>query len=104
MDLPAEQIAARMFNRWRQDNEFRYARQHFALDALDTYTVVEDDLTRTVPNPAKAASDRRTKALEQTITEAEAALGRHRPERRLKASCNELDAELDKVRTLLAAA
>ncbi|TVP72083.1 MAG: helix-turn-helix domain-containing protein, partial [Nitriliruptor sp.] len=34
-DLPAGEIAARMFNRWRQENYFRYARQHFALDALD---------------------------------------------------------------------
>ena len=56
------------------------------LDALDTYTVVQDDLTHTVPNPAKAASAQRIKQLEQTITEAEAALGRHRKTRRLKAS------------------
>jgi hypothetical protein len=74
-DLPAEQIAARMFNRWRQENCFRYARQHFAVDALDTYTAVQDDLARTVPNPAKAAAAERVKAIEQTITRGEAALG-----------------------------
>ena len=84
MDLPAEQIAARMFNRWRQENYFRYAREHFALDALDSYTVVEDDLTRTVPNPAKAASQQRTKALEQTSDAARDLLGDALSQRNLR--------------------
>ena len=56
-DLPAGEIAARMFNRWRQENYFRYARHHFALDALDTYTVVDDDPDRSVPTPASGLSD-----------------------------------------------
>jgi hypothetical protein len=43
-----------MAARWRQENYFKYAREHFALDALDSYADHPDDLTRLVPNPAKA--------------------------------------------------
>ncbi len=53
-DLPAAEICYRMSARWRQENYFKYARQHFALDALDSYADTGDDLTRPVPNPAKA--------------------------------------------------
>jgi len=53
-DLSAAQIAYRMAARWRQENYFKYAREHFALDALDSYADHPDDLDRLVPNPAKA--------------------------------------------------
>src|SRR5660397_24894 len=53
-DLTMVQIAYRMSNRWRQENYFKYAREHFSLDALDSYADHEDDLARPVPNPAKA--------------------------------------------------
>ena len=101
-DLPAAQIAARMFNRWRQENYFRYARHHFALDALDTYTTINDDPDRSVPNPAKRAAQRRVRDLEQVVADAEATLGRHRnaPEQ-LSGSLDELEATLDEVRAQL---
>ena len=54
-DLTAAQVAYRMSNRWRQENYFKYARAHFAPDALDSYADTPDDPTRPVPNPAKAA-------------------------------------------------
>src|SRR5665648_136769 len=53
-DLSAPEIAYRMATRWRQENYFKYAREHFALDALDSYADQPDDLDRMVPNPAKA--------------------------------------------------
>ena len=53
-DLNRPEIAYRMSNRWRQENYFKYAREHFALDALDSYADHGDDPTRLVPNPAKA--------------------------------------------------
>jgi transposase-like protein len=53
-DLTAAQLAYRMSARWRQENYFKYAREHFALDALDSYADQPDDLERLVPNPAKA--------------------------------------------------
>jgi transposase-like protein len=102
-DLPAAEIAARMFNRWRQENYFRYARQHFALDALDTYTTVDDNPERSVPNPAKRAAQRRVRQLEQVIADAEATLGRHRNAPwQLSATLEQLEATLDELRDQLA--
>ena len=54
-DLTMAQITYRMSNRWRQENYFKYAREHFSLDALDSYADHQDDLTRLVPNPTKPA-------------------------------------------------
>ena len=53
-DLTVAEIAYRMAARWRQENYFKYAREHFALDALDSYADCADDPRRQVPNPAKA--------------------------------------------------
>ena len=54
-DLPIAVVAYRMFERWTQENFFRYMRQHFALDALVTYAVEPADPERTVPNPQRKA-------------------------------------------------
>jgi transposase len=56
-DLPAAQVAYRMFDRWRQENFFKYLREEYALDALVEYAAVPDDPTREVPNPVWAAVD-----------------------------------------------
>jgi transposase len=56
-ELPAAQVAYRMFERWRQENFFKYLREEYALDALAEYAAVPDDPTREVPNPAWAAAD-----------------------------------------------
>jgi len=65
-DLPAGEVCWRLTSRWREENYFRYARTHFALDALDSHTATPDDPDRKVPNPAKktaAAQVRRTEIL-----------------------------------------
>jgi len=56
-DLPAAQVAYRMFERWRQENFFKYLREEYALDALADHAVEPDDPNREVPNPAWAAVD-----------------------------------------------
>jgi transposase-like protein len=67
-DLTAAQIAYRMAARWRQENYFKYAREHFALDALDSYADTPDDPARLVPNPAKArAGDQISDARTQLV-------------------------------------
>jgi transposase len=66
-DLPIEVVAYRMFERWTQENFFRYMRQHFALDALVTYAVEPADPERTIPNPER-------KALAKALTTNRAAL------------------------------
>jgi hypothetical protein len=65
-DLSAAVVAFRMFERWRQENFFKYLRAEFALDALVDYDVEPDDATREIPNPArKAINDRLRDATEQ---------------------------------------
>jgi hypothetical protein len=50
-DLPAIEVAYRMFERWRQENFFKYLREEYALDALVEYATEPDDPAREVPNP-----------------------------------------------------
>jgi transposase-like protein len=71
-DLSAAQIAYRMGTRWRQENYFKYAREHFALDALDSYADQPDDPDRLVPNPAKARALAQVAAARGTVDDAEA--------------------------------
>lgn len=66
-DLPIDVVAYRMFERWTQENFFRYMRHHFALDALVTYAVEPADAERTIPNPAR-------KAVTKTLAETRATL------------------------------
>lgn len=55
--LPPAQVAYRMFNRWVQENFFKFLKEEYALDALVDYATVPDDPMREVPNPAWAALD-----------------------------------------------
>ena len=55
-DLAAGEVCWRLTSRWREENYFRYARTHFALDALDAHAAAPDDPGRLVPNPAKKAA------------------------------------------------
>jgi hypothetical protein len=57
-DLRAIVIAYRMFERWRQENFFKYLREEYLIDALADYQVEPDDPTRLVPNPARKAVDK----------------------------------------------
>jgi transposase len=56
-DLAAVQIAYRMFERWRQENFFKYLCEEYDLDALAEHAVEPDDPTRDVPNPQWAVVD-----------------------------------------------
>jgi transposase len=55
-DLAAGEVCWRLTSRWREENYFRYARTHFALDALDSHAAAPDDPDRKVPNPARKAA------------------------------------------------
>jgi hypothetical protein len=52
-DLSPVTIAYRMFERWRQENFFKYMSAEYALDALVDYGIEEDDRDRLVPNPRR---------------------------------------------------
>jgi hypothetical protein len=56
-DLSAIEVAYRMFERWRQENFFKYLREEFALDALVDYGTEPADATREVPNPERKKID-----------------------------------------------
>ncbi len=71
-DLPAGEVCWRMSSRWREENYFRYARTHFALDALDSYAAVPDDPDRLVPSPSKKAAAARVRRAETAAGAAEA--------------------------------
>lgn len=75
VDLPAVEVAFRMFERWRQENYFRYMREEFALDALADYQVEPDDPTRTVPNPERREIAKQIKTTRQEIKALEQAFG-----------------------------
>lgn len=52
-DLAPAEVAFRMFERWRQENFFKYLREEYALDALVDYGVVADNPAREIPNPKR---------------------------------------------------
>ncbi|MCP3998839.1 MAG: hypothetical protein GY722_27770, partial [bacterium] len=52
-DLSTIEVACRMFDRWGQENFFKYLREEFALDALVDYGTEPADATREVPNPER---------------------------------------------------
>src|SRR6266699_1828590 len=72
-DLAAGEVCWRMSSRWREENYFRYARTHFALDALDSYAAAPDDPGRLLPRPAKKSAAARVRQAEATADAAEAA-------------------------------
>ncbi len=57
-DLRDIVVAYRMFERWRQENFFKYMRQEFLIDALADYEAEHDDPNRSIPNPMRKAVDK----------------------------------------------
>ncbi len=74
-DLPPAQIAYHMFERWRQENFFKYLSEEYALDALAEYAAVPDDPTREVPNPAWAAADAKMRQAQAHVDRLQAEYG-----------------------------
>ena len=70
-DLRAIVLAYRMFERWRQENFFKYVREEYLIDALADYEIEPDDPNRSVPNPAR-------KAIEKELRRMRAQLGKLR--------------------------
>jgi hypothetical protein len=80
-DLSPVAVAYRMFERWRQENFFKYLREEYALDALAEHAVEPDDPRREVPNPAWSE-------LEARLRQAYARLDRLQAEYGLEAITN----------------
>jgi len=74
-DLDITEVAHRMFNRWRQENFFKYMRQEFAIDALVQYGEEEADPDREIPNPAWFGADKELKKAKKKLRQLEADYG-----------------------------
>src|SRR5215475_9023007 len=74
-DLSDIEIAYRMFERWRQENFFKYMREEFLLDALVDYQIEPEDPTRTVPNPERRALDKEIRAARADLARLEREYG-----------------------------
>ena len=64
-----------MFERWRQENFFKYMREEFLLDALVDYQIEPEDPTRTIPNPERRALDKEIRAARADVARLECELG-----------------------------
>ena len=73
--LPAAKIACLMFARWRQENFFKYSREHHGLDQLLGYAWAEADGAQLVPNPERKRLDREIKEGRQELAQRRAQLG-----------------------------
>jgi hypothetical protein len=67
-DLSDIELAYRMFERWRQENFFKYMREEFLLDALVDYRIEPEDPTRTIPNPERRALDQQIRTARTELT------------------------------------
>src|ERR1700747_1669062 len=74
-DLRDVEVAYRMFERWRQENFFKYMREEFLIDALVDYQIEPEDPTRTVPNPERRALDKEIRAARADLATLERELG-----------------------------
>ena len=90
LDLRDIEIAYRMFERWRQENFFKYMREEFLLDALVDYRIEPEDPTRTVPNPERRALNKQIRIARTELASIERQYGaaaldnseQHRPSMR----------------------
>jgi hypothetical protein len=74
-DLRDIEVAYRMFERWRQENFFKYMREEFLLDALVDYRIEPEDPTRTVPNPERRALDKQIRTARTELAQVERQYG-----------------------------
>jgi hypothetical protein len=74
-DLHDIEVAYRMFDRWRQENFFKYMREEFLLDALIDYQIEPEDPTRTIPNPERHALDKEIQAARADLARLEREYG-----------------------------
>jgi prepilin-type processing-associated H-X9-DG protein len=110
-DLPAVHVAYRMFERWRQENFFKYMGEEYLIDALVDYQVEPDDPNRSVPNPARKAVEKEISRRQVHLTklrESYAAIdmlprgllrsARHREKKKLRTKMDQTLDEIEKLR------
>jgi transposase len=68
-------VACLIFARWRQENFFKYSREHHGLDQLLGYAWAEADGARLVPNPERKHIERVLKTKRQELARQKAEMG-----------------------------
>ena len=76
-----------MFERWRQENFFKYLREEYALDALVDYRTEAEEKDRSVPNPQRRRLDKELAVARMELKQVQVLYGeavtankeRHRP-------------------------
>ena len=74
-DLTTIEVAHRMFERWRQENFFKYMREEFAIDVLVDYGTEPADPNRDVPNPQRLKVDAELKKAKAEVEQILAVCG-----------------------------
>ena len=74
-DLSDIEVAYRMFERWRQENFFKYLREEYALDVLVDYQIEPASPSRDVPNPNWKAADQALRKARAEATKLAAQFG-----------------------------
>ena len=74
-DLPAAAVAYRAFDRWRQENFFKYASEEFALDALAEYAVQDVSSEADRPNPERKGVQKELGKARGEVSRLQAELG-----------------------------
>jgi hypothetical protein len=74
-EVGSAKIACLMFARWRQENFFRYMREHHGLDQLLGYAFADADGARLVPNPERKKIERQLGERRQELVALRAELG-----------------------------
>lgn len=72
---PAASLVTLIDKRWRQENFFRYMRQHKGLDQIASYQFEEVAGDRMLPNPARGQLQRQIRALARELKQLRANLG-----------------------------
>jgi transposase len=75
-DLSCVEVAYRMFERWRQENFFKYQREEYAIDALVDYAAEAEDPTRLVPNPVRRKVQKQLATARMELRKLEAMRGK----------------------------
>jgi transposase-like protein len=74
-DLTAVEVLRRMFNRWRQENFFKYMRQEYAIDGLVEYTIEPMSPDVTKPNPDRKVIEKKLRVAKSELAKMEKEYG-----------------------------
>src|SRR5439155_749681 len=74
-DLTAAAVAYHLFQRWRQENYFKYMEAEYALDALIEYAAEELPAEADRPNPRRAQLNKQLRQARAEVARLQAELG-----------------------------